>query len=52
MAKTVKKAAGRRRRDRRVVERGQAHIQSTLIIQLLLLQMLLVMLYHGQVLAN
>ena len=29
MAKTVKKAAGRRRRDRRVVERGQAHIQST-----------------------
>lgn len=27
--KTVKKAAGRRRRDRRVVERGQAHIQST-----------------------
>ena len=27
--KTVKKAAGRRRRDKKVVERGQAHIQST-----------------------
>jgi small subunit ribosomal protein S11 len=27
--KTVKKAAGRKRRDRKVVERGQAHIQST-----------------------
>lgn len=27
--KTVKKTAGRRRRDRKVVERGQAHIQST-----------------------
>ena len=32
MAKTVKKAAGRRRRDRRVVERGQAHIQSIVTI--------------------
>lgn len=27
--KTVKKAVSRRRRDRKVVERGQAHIQST-----------------------
>ena len=27
--KTVKKAGGRRRRDRKVVERGQAHIQSS-----------------------
>ena len=27
--KAVKKAAGRRRRDRKVVERGQAHIKST-----------------------
>ena len=27
--KTVKKSTGRRRRDRKVVERGQAHIQST-----------------------
>ena len=27
--KTVRKAGGRRRRDRRVVERGQAHIQSS-----------------------
>ncbi|MFI3229953.1 MAG: 30S ribosomal protein S11 [bacterium] len=27
--KTVKKATGRKRRDRKVVERGQAHIQST-----------------------
>lgn len=27
--KTVKKVAGRKRRDRKVVERGHAHIQST-----------------------
>jgi len=27
--KTVKKAVGRKRRDKKVVERGQAHIQST-----------------------
>ncbi len=27
--KAVKKAAGRRRRDRKVVDRGQAHIKST-----------------------
>lgn len=27
--KTVKKPTGRRRRDKKVVERGQAHIQST-----------------------
>lgn len=27
--KTVKKATGRKRRDKKVVERGQAHIQST-----------------------
>ncbi|MDE6357517.1 MAG: 30S ribosomal protein S11 [Eubacteriales bacterium] len=27
--KTVKKATGRRRREKKVVERGQAHIQST-----------------------
>jgi small subunit ribosomal protein S11 len=27
--KTVKKTTGRRRRDRKVVERGQAHIQSS-----------------------
>ncbi len=27
--KTVNKTAGRRRRDKRVVDRGQAHIQST-----------------------
>ncbi len=29
MAKQAKKGAGRRRRDRRTVERGQAHIQSS-----------------------
>ena len=29
MAKATKKGAARRRRDRRVVERGQAHIQSS-----------------------
>ena len=27
--KAVKKATGRRRRDRKVVDRGQAHIKST-----------------------
>ena len=27
--KAVKKAVGRRRRDRKVVDRGQAHIKST-----------------------
>lgn len=29
MAKNTKKVTGRRRRDKKVVERGQAHIQST-----------------------
>lgn len=50
--KTVKKATTRRRRDKRKVERGQAHIQSTFNIQSLQLLTQQGMRFPGQVLVS
>jgi small subunit ribosomal protein S11 len=52
MAKVAKKTTRTRRRDRKNIEKGAAHIRSTFnnsITQSLQLQIQLVMLYLGQV---
>ena len=48
MAKVTKKSD--KKRVKKNVERGQAHIQSSFNNTIVTLQMLKVMLYHGQVL--